>query len=43
MSKFLKAGAVVALISILSGCVVAPHHHRGGHHGGGHHHHHRGW
>ncbi|WNN43209.1 hypothetical protein [Winslowiella toletana] len=51
MKKIIKAVSVVALMTMLSGCIVAPGHHHnsgwhgggGGWHGGGHGHgHHRG-
>jgi hypothetical protein len=34
MKKVIKAASVFAFISMLSGCIIAPHH-GGGHHGGG--------
>ncbi|MBP2167744.1 hypothetical protein J2125_000936 [Erwinia toletana] len=50
MKTIIKAVSVIALMTMLSGCIVAPGHHDSGWHGGGggygHSHgggHHRGW
>ncbi|MCU5772856.1 hypothetical protein N5923_06595 [Erwiniaceae bacterium BAC15a-03b] len=52
MKTIIKAVSVIALMTMLSGCIVAPGHHDRGWHGGGHGHshggghgggHHRGW
>ncbi|MFS2222185.1 hypothetical protein [Pantoea sp. B65] len=37
MKKIIKAVSVIALMTMLSGCIVGPgYHHGGGWHGGGH-------